>query len=158
MSSVAKRLEELGITLPPCPAPVAAYLPAVQVGDLVFVSGQLPVKDGALLYSGRVGETVSVEEAYEAAKLCAIRCLSALQAVVPDLDRIERIAKVTGYVASSADFTEQPKVINGASVFLQAVFGEKGQHARAAVGVSALPLGAPVEVELIAYVGRRAAE
>lgn len=152
MSSVAKRLAELGVDLPPCPAPVASYLPGVAVGNLVFVSGQLPVEDGALLYSGRVGETVTVEEGYEAARLCAIRCLSALQAVVPDLDQVERIAKVTGYVSCANGFTDQPQVINGASDLLQAVFGEKGQHARAAVGVSGLPLGAPVEVELVAYV------
>lgn len=146
--SVEKKLSELGITLPVAPKPVAAYVPAVKSGNLVFVSGQVPLVDGKLDHKGLAGKDVSVEKAQEAARIAAINCLAVLKTMV-DLDQVARIVKLTGFVASPHEFTDQPKVINGASELLVQVFGDAGQHARAAVGVSALPLGATVEVEMI---------
>ena len=143
------KLQELGITLPATPKPVAAYVPAVQVEKYVYTSGQIPFVNGELKYQGKVGGELSESDGYEAAKICAINCLSAIKSLVGSLDQIERIVKVVGFVNSAAGFTAQPKVINGASEFLGQVFGDAGQHARSAVGVSELPLGAAVEVELI---------
>lgn len=152
MGKVMDRVKELGIVIPPCPTPVAAYVPAAQAGNFVFASGQTPIIDGKLMYQGKLGENVSVEEGYEAAKLAAIRVLAELQSVVGDLDRIERIVKVTGYVNSAPEFGDQPKVVNGASELLRAVFGEKGEHARVAFGAGALPDNAAVEIDVVAYV------
>jgi enamine deaminase RidA (YjgF/YER057c/UK114 family) len=152
MSAVEQKLKELGYTLPECPKPVAAYVPAAEANGFVYVSGQLPMEGGEIKYKGKVGAAVSEAEGYAAAKLCALRMISALQAAVGDLDRVRRIVKVTGYVNSAEGFANQPAVINGASELLQAVFGEKGMHARAAVGVAGLPGGAAVEVELIAAI------
>ncbi|GAA4933511.1 RidA family protein [Actinoplanes utahensis] len=145
------KLAELGLTLPKVAAPVASYVPAVQSGNLVYVSGQLPFVDGKLPQVGKVGAEVSVEEATGLARLCALNALAAIEALV-GLGRIVKIVKVGGFVASAPGFTAQPAVINGASDLFAAVLGEQGRHARAAVGVSELPLGSPVEVEVIAEV------
>ncbi|MEW6031368.1 MAG: RidA family protein [Bacillota bacterium] len=152
MTQIAKRLKELGIDLPEVPRPVAAYVPAVRSGSHVYVSGQLPLVDGKPVVTGKVGGDVSVEKAREAARVCAVNALAALASVVGDLDQVSRIVKVTGFVASAPGFTGQPAVVNGASELLREVFGSAGEHARAAVGVAELPLGVPVEVEMIAEV------
>lgn len=145
------RLAELGIELPPVAAPVAAYVPAVRTGNHVHTSGQLPFVDGNLSVVGKLGADVSEADAKAAARTCALNALAAVDALV-GLDSIVRIVKVVGFVASAEGFTAQPGVINGASEFLGEVFGDAGIHARSAVGVAELPLGAPVEVELIAEV------
>ena len=144
------RLGELAIALPEATAPVASYVPVVVTGALAFVSGQVPLSEGKLLVSGKVGADVGLQEATEAARRCALQILAVLRAELGSLDRVARIVKVSVFVASSPGFTEQPKVANGASDLLVQVFGDAGRHARAAVGVAELPLGAPVEVELIA--------
>ncbi|MFD8704381.1 RidA family protein [Kitasatospora sp. NPDC059648] len=148
MSQVESKLAELGLTLPPVAAPVAAYVPAVQSGEFVFTSGQLPVVGGKLPSTGKVGAEVSPEEAKELAQTCALNALAAVKSVIGDLDRIERVVKVVGFVASAPDFHGQPAVINGASELLGQVLGEAGVHARSAVGVTVLPLDAPVEIEI----------
>ncbi len=148
MTAVSARLAEFGIDLPAVPAPLAAYVPAVRHGDMVFTSGQLPLVDGALPQTGIVGADVTPEEATELARVCTLNALAAAAAVAGGVDNIERIVKVVGFVASTPDFTGQPAVINGASNLLGEIFGENGEHARAAVGVAALPNGAPVEVTL----------
>ncbi|MDI6104974.1 RidA family protein [Actinoplanes sp. NEAU-A12] len=145
------KLAALGLTLPAVAAPVASYVPAVQSGNHVYVSGQLPFVDGKLPQVGKVGAEVSVEEAAGLARLCALNALAAIDALV-GLGRVVKIVKVGGFVASAPGFTGQPAVINGASDLFAAVLGEQGRHARAAVGVSELPLGSPVEVEVIAEV------
>ena len=149
--SIESRLKELNITLPEAPKPAGSYVPAVVCDRMVFVAGQLPSLNGELKYTGKVGTEVSIEDAYEAAKLCAINALGVLKAYVGDLDKIEQVVRVGGFVNSADGFTLQPKVINGASDFLVEVFGEKGKHARAAVGVNELPLNAAVEVEMLVY-------
>jgi enamine deaminase RidA (YjgF/YER057c/UK114 family) len=143
------RLRELGLELPAVPEPAAAYIPATRAGSLIFTAGQLPIEEGELRTTGKVGDAVSVVEAYEAARLCALNALAAAAAEAGGLNGISRVVKVTGFVASAPDFNLQPQVINGASELLGEVFGEAGLHARSAVGVAELPLGAPVEVELI---------
>ncbi|CAM3195842.1 RidA family protein [Stackebrandtia soli] len=148
---VYARLEELGITLPKVVPPVASYQPAVRSGAHVYVSGQLPVADGALLAEGLVGTDITPERATELARYCALNALAAIEGLV-GLGKVTRIVKVNGFVASAPGFTGQPAVINGASNLFGEVFGEAGQHARAAVGVAALPLNAPVEVDLIAEI------
>lgn len=145
------RLAELGLTLPQVTPPVAAYLPAVRSGSYVYVSGQVPMADGALLATGKVGAEVSAERAKELAARCALNALAAVEHLV-GLAAVVRIVKVTGFVASAPGFSGQPGVINGASELFGQVFGEAGQHARSAVGVAELPLGAPVEVEVIVEV------
>ncbi|MBT1001354.1 RidA family protein [Paenarthrobacter sp. DKR-5] len=150
VSAVEARLQELGITLPAVAAPVAAYVPAVISGSHVYTSGQLPFVEGKLPAAGKVGAGVSAEDAKEYAALCAVNALAAVKAQIGDLDRITRIVKVVGFVASAPDFTGQPGVINGASELLGKVLGDAGVHARSAVGVAVLPLDSPVEVELIA--------
>jgi enamine deaminase RidA (YjgF/YER057c/UK114 family) len=147
-----ENLKRLGLELPPCPIPVGSYVPASEASGFVFVSGHTPNVDDNPAYYGQVGKDISVEEATRAAELCALRCLSALRSIVGSLDRVESILKVTGYVNSWPGFGEQPKVINGASLLLEKVFGENGKHARAAIGVAGLPGNAAVEVELVAYV------
>ena len=141
------RLAELGIRLPAVAAPVASYVPAVRTGSLVFTSGQLPFIEGGLRRTGKVGGSVDVEDAAADAKVCALNALAAVDELV-GLDSIVRVVKVVGYVASVEGFTGQPRVVNGASELLGRVFGDAGQHARSAVGVAELPMGAPVEVEL----------
>jgi enamine deaminase RidA (YjgF/YER057c/UK114 family) len=143
------RLRDLGYQLPKVPRPADSYIPATRAGTLLFTAGQLPFKEGRLLYTGKVGADVSVEEAKEAARLCVLNALAAVKAEVGTLENAHRIARVTGYVASAAGFNGQPEVMNGASDLLGRLFGEKGLHARTAVGVAELPLDAPVEVELI---------
>jgi enamine deaminase RidA (YjgF/YER057c/UK114 family) len=145
------RLAELGLTLPQVVPPVAAYVPAVQSGTYVYVSGQLPMVDGKLPRTGKVGADLTAEEATDLARICALNALAAVDALV-GLGRIVKIVKVTGFVASADGFTDQPLVINGASQLFGDVLGELGRHARSAVGVAELPLGAPVEVEVIAEI------
>lgn len=151
MASALDRLSELGITLPTVAAPLAAYVPAVRSGSYVFTSGQVPLADGALLATGKVGAEVSAEDAVRCARQCALNALAAIHALV-GLDSVVRVVKVVGFVASDPSFTGQPGVINGASELLGDVFGDAGAHARSAVGVAVLPLDAPVEVELIVEV------
>ena len=146
---VGDRLRELGYELPSVPNPAGSYVSATSVGSLLFTAGQLPFEDGQLRYTGKVGKDVSVEEAKEASRLCTLNALAAVEAEAGSLENVRRVVKVTGYVASAAGFNRQPEVINGASNFLGEVFGERGTHARSAVGVAELPLDAPVEVELI---------
>ena len=143
------KLKELGIELPEAPKPLGAYVPCVQIGNLILLSGILPLKNGKLTRTGKVGGEIGVEEAREDAKTAAINALSVLKGHVGSLDKAKRCVKVTGYIASSPDFTEQPKVLNAASDFLFEVFGEAGRHARAAVGVTVLPLDSPVEIEFV---------
>jgi enamine deaminase RidA (YjgF/YER057c/UK114 family) len=138
--------------LPENAKPLAAYIPAVQSGNLVFTSGQLPMIAGSLAETGKVGGSVSPERAKELATVCALNALAAVKTVIGDLDKIKRIVKVVGFVSSVPEFSGQPAVVNGASEFLGEVFGEKGIHARSAVGVAVLPLDAPVEIELIVEV------
>jgi len=152
LTGPAERLAELGLTLPPVVAPVAAYVPAVRTGLFVYTSGQLPMVDGKLPAVGKVGGEVSATDAAGLARTCALNALAAAASVAGGLDAIRRIVKVTGFVASAAGFSGQPLVINGASELLIEVFGEDGRHARSAVGVAELPLNSPVEVELIAEV------
>ena len=143
------RLEDLGYELPSVPEPAGSYVPATRAGSLLFTAGQLPFEKGRLPYTGKVGDDVSVEEAKVAARLCILNALAAVRAGAGSLENVSRVVKVTGYVASASGFNAQPEVMNGASDFLGEVFGEKGVHARSAVGVAELPLDAPVEVELV---------
>jgi len=154
VGQVDDRLAELGLVLPPVAPPVAAYVPAVRSGAYVYTSGQLPMVDGALAATGKVGEgegLVSPEQAYDLAATCALNALAAVHSQVDDLDRI-RVVKVVGFVASDPSFVGQPKVVNGASELLGKLLGDNGIHARSAVGVATLPLDAPVEVELVVEV------
>lgn len=150
--SVSARLEELGLHLPPVAAPVAAYVPTVRSGNLVFTSGQLPFVAGVLPATGKVGTEVAAVEAAQFARIAVLNALAAVAAEIGSLDRVRRIVKLVGFVASSPEFTGQPAVVNGASELLGEIFGEAGQHARSAVGVAVLPLDAPVEIELIVEV------
>jgi enamine deaminase RidA (YjgF/YER057c/UK114 family) len=152
MSQIEQKIIELGFSLPETAKPLAAYIPAVQSGNLVFTSGQLPMIEGSLAETGKVGGSVSPERAKELATVCALNALAAVKTVIGDLDKIKRIVKVVGFVSSVPEFSAQPAVVNGASEFLGAVFGDKGIHARSAVGVAVLPLDAPVEIELIVEV------
>ncbi|MFI1658690.1 RidA family protein [Streptomyces sp. NPDC020472] len=146
--AVEARIAELGLTLPEVVPPIASYQPAVQSGVYVYTSGQLPMVAGKLPVTGKVGAEVTPEEAKELAATCALNALAAVKSVAGDLDRVKRVVKVVGFVASAADFTGQPAVVNGASELLGEILGEKGVHARSAVGVAVLPLDAPVEVEV----------
>ena len=149
MSQVEEKLVSVGVVVPDVTLPLAAYVPGLISGNMVYTSGQLPMVNGQLAFKGRLGENASVEDGYAAAKQCACNCLGVVKALIGDLDRVKRVVKVVGFVNSTADFEAQPKVINGASELLQAAFGEAGAHARSAVGVAALPLGAMCEVEII---------
>ncbi|MFI9720738.1 RidA family protein [Streptomyces sp. NPDC052396] len=148
MSAVEARIAELGLKLPGVVPPLAAYQPAVRSGAYVFTSGQLPMVEGAVPATGKVGAEVSAEQAKELAGICALNALAAVKSVIGDLDKIVRVVKVVGFVASAPDFTGQPGVINGTSELLGEILGDKGVHARSAVGVAVLPLDAPVEVEI----------
>ena len=152
MSTPEERLSELGLVVPEVAKPVAAYVPAVRSGNQVFTSGQLPMRYGELMLTGKVGGEVSAEEAYECARQCALNALAAVRAEVGELSAVKRIVKVVVFIASTPDFTGQPGVANGASELFGEVFGDIGQHARSAVGVPVLPLDSPVEVELIVEV------
>jgi enamine deaminase RidA (YjgF/YER057c/UK114 family) len=148
MAGVESKLAELGLKLPTVVPPLASYVPAVASGEYVFTSGQLPMVDGKLGVTGKVGAEVTAEDAKALARVCALNALAAVKSVIGDLDRIERVVKVVGFVASAPDFTGQPGVVNGASELLGEVLGDAGVHARSAVGVAVLPLDAPVEVEI----------
>ncbi len=155
MSAVEDRLAELGLTVPDVAKPVAAYVPALRDGTMIFTSGQLPMVSGALAQTGKVGtgdDSVSPEDAKKLAELCALNAIAAVKSVIGDLDKVARVVKVVGFVASDPSFTGQPGVINGASELLGKAFGDAGVHARSAVGVAVLPLDAPVEVEIIVSV------
>jgi len=147
--SVNQRLQDLGIVLPEVAKPAGAYLPAVVSGNLVFTAGQIPLVDGKLVATGKVGKEITQEQAKDIARICALNAVAAVRGAIGDLDRVKRIVKVVGFVASTPDFTQQPFVLNGASELLQQIFGDDGIHARSAVGVAVLPLDAPVEVELV---------
>jgi enamine deaminase RidA (YjgF/YER057c/UK114 family) len=149
MAGPEARLRELGHELPPVPEPAGSYVPATRAGTLLFTAGQVPFQGGELAKTGKVGDALTVEEAQEAARVCALNALAAAAAEAGGLNNISRIVKVTGFVASAPGFNGQPQVLNGASDFLGEVFGEAGLHARSAVGVAELPLDAPVEVELV---------
>jgi enamine deaminase RidA (YjgF/YER057c/UK114 family) len=152
MSTVEERLSELGLTVPEVVPPVAAYVPAVRDGNYIFTSGQLPMVEGKLPATGKVGAEVNADDAKELAAKCALNAIAAIKAELGDLEKVVRVVKVVGFVASDPSFTGQPGVINGASELLGKAFGDKGVHARSAVGVAALPLDAPVEVEVIVAV------
>ena len=153
MATPEERLAELGLELPPVVPPVAAYVPAVRSGALVWTSGQLPMVNGAMAATGKVGAEVDAETAKGLARTCALNALAAIKSVVGDLSEVRRVVKVVGFVASTPEFTGQPGVVNGASELLGDVFGDAGRHARSAVGVAVLPLDAPVEVEVVVEVG-----
>lgn len=150
---IEERLAEMGIILPPAPQPVASYIPVKVVGDLAWVAGQIPMQDGAVTVAGKVGGEVTIDDANAGTRRCALQALSALQAALGTLDRVKGIVKLDVFVASDTGFTDHPKVANGASDLLVEVFGDQGRHARAAVGVPELPLGAAVEVALLVQVG-----
>ena len=149
---IEERLAELGLELPPAAAPIASYVPVRISGDQAFVAGQVPIEDGRLLSAGKLGADVSIEQGQEAARRCALQALAALRNALGSLDRVRGIVKLDVFVASAPGFTDHPKVANGASDLLVEVFGEEGRHARAAVGVAELPLGASVEVALVAQI------
>ncbi|PXA78274.1 MULTISPECIES: RidA family protein [Auritidibacter] len=148
MSAVEDRLQDAGFTLPEVATPLAAYVPALREGQLIYTSGQLPLQNGELAATGKLGADVSVEEGQKLAQLCVLNAMAAVKNLVGDLDHVAQVVKVTGFVASAPDFYGQPQVINGASELLGQAFGAAGSHARAAVGVAVLPMNAPVEVEI----------
>jgi enamine deaminase RidA (YjgF/YER057c/UK114 family) len=148
MSKIEHKIIELGLVLPTPAKPLASYVPAKKSGSLVFTAGQLPMVDGVLVTQGFLGKNVEIEDAYQAARICTLNALAAIKGVIGDLDQIKQIVRVVGYVASVPEFTQQPAVVNGASELLLEIFGENGKHARSAVGMSALPLNAAVEIEL----------
>src|SRR5690349_23116020 len=152
MGTPEENLAELGLTVPDVVPPVAVYVPAVRTGNYVYTSGQLPMRNGELITTGKVGAQVSAEEAYDCAQQCALNAIAAVKSVVGDLSLVKRVVKVVAFVASTPDFTGQPGVANGASELLGKAFGDAGVHARSAVGVAALPLDAPVEVEIVVAV------
>ena len=152
MSAVEERLAQAGMVLPEVPAPIAAYVPATRGGNLIFTSGQLPMLDGGLIASGRLGVDVTEDVAIECARQCALNAIAAVKLVICDLDKVVRLVKVVGFVASDPTFTNQPVIMNGASAVFAQAFGDAGTHARSSLGVAALPLNAPVEVEIIVEV------
>ena len=152
LMSYEAKLVELGITLPPPPKPVATYIPAVLTGQLLFLSGVVPFRDGKLVLEGKLGKDLTVEQGYEAARIALLNALAIVRSELGSLDRVAKVVRLIGYVASAEGFTQQPEVINGASDLLVRIFGEVGRHARAAVGAAGLPLDAPVELELIVAV------
>ena len=146
---IEEKIKELGFEVPEVAKPLAAYIPAKQVGNLVMTSGQVPLVKGEIKFKGKVGRDLSEEDAIKAAQVCALNCLAAIKSVVGDLDRVVEVEKLTVFVASNPDFTAQPKVANGASELIGKIFGEAGKHVRSAVGVAALPLNSAVEIEMI---------
>ncbi len=152
MTNPSTRLAALNITLPDPPKPVAAYIPFRRSGNLLYISGQIPMSSGALLFKGAVPSAVTIEQAQQCARQCAINALAVIQSAIGDLSRVKQVVRLGVFVCSDAGFTDQPKVANAASELMVAVFGDAGRHARAAVGSIALPLGAPVEVEVIVEV------
>jgi len=152
MSLAEQRLKELGLDLPPVQAPVANYVRAVRTGNLVYLAGHLPVENGQIAYRGKLGHDMDVETGYRAARVVMLNCLASLKDAIGDLDRVKRVVKLLGMVNSAPDFTGQPQVMNGASDLLVAVFGDRGRHARSAVGMAGLPSGVSVEIEMIVEV------
>lgn len=150
--SFEAKIQELGLTIPELPRPAFSYVPAVQTGNLIFASGQTPTIAGKLTIQGKLGREITLEQGQTAARLCALNCLAEVRGLIGSLDRIARIVKLNGYVASAEGFIDQPAMINGASALLEQIFGDVGKHARAAIGVAELPGGAPVEVEMIVEV------
>ncbi len=146
---IEEKLNQLGVSLPTAPKPAGSYVPVVVSGKLAFVSGQIPIKDGQVIYQGKVGIEQSIEQAQKAAKLCIINGLAQINTYFGTLDNLEKIIKISGFVNSAQDFTEHPKVINAASDFLVEIFGEEGRHSRIAIGVSSLPLNATVEIDML---------
>jgi enamine deaminase RidA (YjgF/YER057c/UK114 family) len=145
---IEEKIEQMGITIPEAAKPLAAYIPALKIGNLIMTSGQVPIAAGVIQYQGKVGKDLTEEEGKEAAKLCAINCLSAVKSLTGSLDKIKRIIKLTVFVNSAEGFTAQPKVANGASEFIVEIFGDAGKHVRSAVGVSELPMNSAVEIEM----------
>jgi enamine deaminase RidA (YjgF/YER057c/UK114 family) len=152
MVDIYQKLKELNISIPQLQPPAGSYIPGIISGNLVFVSGQTPTEQGELAFKGKVGRELNIQEGYEAAKLACLNCLAELKYVVGDLNRIKRVVKINGYVNATSDFGNEPQVVNGASDLVIAIWGENGQHARAAIGVADLPGGAPVEIELTAEI------
>ena len=152
MQNYEALLKELGLSLPEIPPAAGAYIPAVKSGNLVFCSGQGPYQNGAFAYLGKVGDTLSLEEGYQAARIAALNCLAEICTVIGSLNNIKRVVQVKGYVNSAPDFHDQPKVVNGASELLLAIFGDAGKHARCAIGTSNLPANIPVEIEMVVEV------
>lgn len=150
---IEEKIKELGFKLPEVAKPLAAYIPAKQVGNLVMTSGQVPLVKGVINYAGKVGSDLSEEEGQKAAQICALNCLAAIKGVIGNLDKIVEVVKLTAFVASAESFTAQPKVANGASELIGKIFGEAGKHVRSAVGVTSLPLNAAVEIEMIVRIG-----
>lgn len=150
--SVEKRLNELGLVIPEVNKPVAAYVPGIKAGEFIYVSGQLPIKEGKVLYQGKLGRDLSTEEGQAAAQLAAINCLAVIKSCIGDWDDLLQIVKINGYIQSEDNFYDQALVLNGASNLLEKIFSEKGKHARAALGVNSLPLNSACEVEMIAMV------
>lgn len=148
MGKIEERLTELGLSIPEAPKPVAAYIPAKKTGNVIFTAGQLPMVNGELISKGLLGQDVEIEQAYKAARICTLNALAAIKGLIGDLDQIQQIVRVVGYVASVPTFTQQPAVVNGASELLLEIFGENGKHARSAVGMAVLPMNASVEIEL----------
>jgi enamine deaminase RidA (YjgF/YER057c/UK114 family) len=146
--NVEQKILKMNLQIPELSKPLAAYVPAVQTGKLVFTAGQLPMVNGEIICKGILGEDVEIDQAYEAARICTLNALAAIKGVIGDLDRIQQVVRVVGYVASVPTFTQQPAVVNGASELLLEIFGEKGKHARSAVGMAVLPLNASIEIEL----------
>ena len=151
-TSFEAQVTALGLVLPAPPKPVATYIPVVQTGNLLFLSGMIPLRDGTLMMAGNLGKDLSVEQGYEAARICLLNALAVIRQHLGTLDRVKQVVKLVGYVASAEGFVQQPAVINGASDLLVKIFGDAGRHARVAVGAAALPLNAPVEIELIVQV------
>jgi len=146
---IENKMKEIGLILPEVPKPIAEYIPAKKIGNLVVTSGQGPIKDGKFIHVGKVGGEINLEEGYESAKMCALNCLAAIKSIIGSLDEIDEIVKIKGYVNSTPDFYRQPEVINGASELVVKIFGEKGKHTRSALGTSVLPGNIPVELEMI---------
>ena len=146
---IEEKINQLGFTVPAAPKPLASYIPAVKSGNLVFTAGQLPIKDGSLIFKGKLGKDLNEEDGKKAAQLCALNCLSVIKNEIETLDNIDRIIKLTVFVSSSEGFINHPQVANGASDLIKDIFGENGKHVRSAVGVAELPLNAPVEIEMI---------
>jgi len=152
MGKIEKKLQDMGIIIPDVPKPAASYIPAIQTGKLVYTSGQGCKKDGIPVYKGKLGKDLTIEEGYDAAKISIVNCLAVLKGHLGSLDKVKRVVKLLGFVASVPEFDQQPSVINGASDLLIKVFGEKGRHARSAIGTNVLPSGMPVEIEMIVEV------
>ena len=146
---IEEKINQLGFTVPAAPKPLASYIPAVKSGNLVFTAGQLPIKDGSLVFKGKLGKDLNEKDGKKAAQLCALNCLSVIKNEIESLDNIDRIIKMTVFVSSSEGFINHPQVANGASDLIKDIFGENGKHVRSAVGVAELPLNAPVEIEMI---------